>query len=76
MISETNDILSPYSYIAEFSLPPYFFDKDFLDNADLCKPHPHERMQPDYDLLRKQTGLMATPQEYRCHLPARVTVPQ
>lgn len=70
-----NDIQTHYSYVAEFSLPPYFFDKNFLDNADLCKPHPHERLQPE-ELSRNQAGLMANPQEFRCCPLARVTVPQ
>lgn len=31
--------------IDEFSLPPYFFDKDFLDNGDVCEPYVKDRMQ-------------------------------
>ena len=31
--------------IDEFSLPPYFFDKDFLDNGDVREPYVKERMQ-------------------------------
>lgn len=77
MLPERHDIQTQYMYIAEFSLPPYFFDKEFLDNADLCKPHPHERLQPGTDPSRKRVaGLLATPQEFRCYPPARVTRPQ
>ena len=34
-----NDTHSQISYVEEFSLPPYFFDEDYLDNAYLCESH-------------------------------------
>ena len=57
---------SQFSFDPEFSLPSYFFDKDFLDNADLCEPHVKEKRQPENDPLRKRTRLPEQPQEYRC----------
>ena len=37
------------SYTDEFSLPPYFFDKQFLDNADLRKPIVPAAVEPKQD---------------------------
>lgn len=34
-----NDMHSQISYVEEFALPPYFFDKNYLDNADLYESH-------------------------------------
>ena len=56
----------PFSFDPEFSLPPYFFDKDFLDNADLSEPHVKERRQPENDQLRNRIRLPEDLQEYRC----------
>ena len=42
-----------FSFDAEFSLPPGFFDNDFLDKYDICEPHVKESMQPENDVLRK-----------------------
>ncbi len=60
------NIRSHFSFDPEFSLPSYFFDKDFLDNADLCEPHATERRQPESDLPRKRIRLPEESQEYRC----------
>jgi len=59
-------IRSQFSFDPEFSLPSYFFDKDFLDNADLCEPQVKEKGQPENDLLRKRIRLPEESQEYRC----------
>ena len=65
MHSDSNDLRTQILYVEEFSLPPYFFDKDFLDNADLCEPHVKE-VQPNDDPLRKRIGMPDEWQEYRC----------
>ncbi len=46
MLPNPNDMHSQISYVEEFSLPPYFFDKHFLDNADLCEPHVKAKCSP------------------------------
>ena len=46
MLPNPNDMHVQILYVEEFSLPPYFFDKDFLDNADLCEPHVKEKCNP------------------------------
>ena len=46
MLPNPNDMHSQISYVEEFSLPPYFFDKDFLDNADLCESHVKAKCSP------------------------------
>ena len=56
----------PFSFDPEFSIPAYFFDKDFLDNADLSDPQATERRQPDSDPLRKRIRLPEDSQGYRC----------
>ena len=62
MIDQVED---HFSFDPEFSLPPYFFDKDFLDNADLCEPHVKDQGQPEKD-LHKRISLPEESQEYRC----------
>lgn len=56
-------VCAQLSFDPEFSLPPFFFDKDFLDNCDLSEPQEKERMQPNNLLLRKQIGLLERSQE-------------
>ena len=41
-----NDKHSQISYVEEFSLPPYFFDKNYLDNADLYESHVKANRSP------------------------------
>jgi|GEM_PF-6187087 len=31
-------ICTEFSFDPEFSIPPEFFDKDWLDNFDMCEP--------------------------------------
>jgi hypothetical protein len=66
MLPNTKDTHQQILYVDEFSLPPYFFDKEFLNNTDLCEPHVKEKYNPGNDPLRKQIGLSDESQKYRC----------
>lgn len=46
IIGTREKIRPTFSFDPEFSLPPYFFDKDFLDNANLCEPQIKEKCKP------------------------------